>query len=73
MLTDYLVHCPYEGCGWRGPLFAKGSHEPLRSALGAARVVVFECPRCHREWHARIAGDDDAIPLPLEEAVSPGA
>jgi hypothetical protein len=69
VLTDYLVHCPHEGCGWRGSLFAKGNREGWRPAVPTTREIVFECPRCHGEWRARIVGED-AIPLPLEEPVA---
>jgi hypothetical protein len=67
MLTDYLCHCPHVGCNWRGPLFPKGNREGWKAATPAAREITFECPRCHREWHARIVGED-AVPLPLEAA-----
>ena len=72
MLTDFLVHCPHGGCGWRGSLFPKGNRDALRPGVPARREVTFECPKCRREWHARIVGDD-AVPLPLEEAVLPPA
>jgi hypothetical protein len=68
MLTDYLVHCPHEGCNWRGSLFPKGNREAWRPATPTQNRIVFECPRCRREWHARIVGED-AIALPLETAL----
>ena len=65
MLTDYFVHCPHAGCGWRGCLFPEGKRDPNTPLAPTRREVSFLCPRCHREWRARIVGDD-AIPLPQE-------
>jgi hypothetical protein len=67
MLTDYFVRCPFPDCNWKGCLFPKGKPEmtPVR------REIAFECPTCHREWQARIVGDD-AVPLPLPETVATG-
>lgn len=66
MLTDYLVRCPHPGCKWYGALFPNGNREAWRSATPNVNEVVFECPRCHGEWHARVIGDD-VKPLPLAE------
>jgi hypothetical protein len=49
----------------------KGNREAWRAATPTTNEVVFCCPRCHREWHARLVGDD-VKPLPLEEPVLPG-
>ncbi len=69
MLTDYMVVCPFEQCHWSGSLFPQGSRDAWRAAMPTHRQIVFQCPRCHGEWHAQIVGDD-AIPMPLHEAVS---
>src|SRR5262249_30333986 len=66
MLTDYMVKCPHLGCNWSGSLLPKGNHEAWRAAVPTVRAVTFECPRCHREWHGQVIGDD-VKPLPLEE------
>jgi hypothetical protein len=70
MLTDYFVHCPHAGCGWRGSIFPKGNRDAHSPATPASRQIVFECPQCKREWRARIVGDD-AVPLPPVEAPAP--
>jgi hypothetical protein len=31
----------------------------------AAKVVVFQCPQCEKQWRARVVGDD-VVTLPLE-------
>jgi hypothetical protein len=72
MLTDYAAHCPYNECGWRGYLFPQGSQEAWRPAAPTQREITFLCPRCHREWQARIVGDD-AVNLPLPAAAGQGA
>jgi hypothetical protein len=71
MLTDYMVHCPHPGCHWSGSLLPKQNREAWRTATPATREALFECPRCHQEWRARLVGDD-ALPLPLGEAVLVG-
>ncbi len=58
MLTDYVVTCPHHDCHWSGCLFPRGDREAFRPAVPRVREVAFECPRCHREWHARVVGDD---------------
>ncbi len=71
MLTDYMVTCPYPGCHWSGSLLPSRNREAWRAATPTTHDIVFECPRCHREWHAELVGDD-ARPLPLEDLVLPG-
>jgi len=72
MLTDYMVTCPHDGCHWTGSLLPKANREAWRAALPTTRTIVFQCPRCHGNWHARIVGED-ALPLPLDQetAVEP--
>jgi hypothetical protein len=72
MLTDYMVTCPHTGCHWSGSLLPSQNREAFRAAIPTTRVIVFECPRCHGEWYARIKGDD-AIPLSHEELALPVA
>ncbi len=66
MLTDYYVHCPHEGCTWKGCVFPEGKRDARSPLSPTQRHVVFLCPKCKQEWHARIQGDD-AVPLPLQE------
>jgi hypothetical protein len=66
MLTSYLVHCPHTGCGWFGSLLPCGNTEAWRTCTPSLSEVVFQCPQCHGEWHARVVGDDVEA-LPLEE------
>jgi len=66
MLTSYLVTCPHPGCHWFGSLLPHDHLEAWRSAIPTTREVAFQCPRCDREWHARVVGDD-VVPLPLAE------
>ena len=67
MLTSYLVRCPHSGCDWFGSVIPRPDSEPWQSPASARNVVVFQCPQCEREWHARTVGDD-VVPLPLEPA-----
>ncbi len=71
MLTDYMVTCPHPGCHWSGSLLPSRNREAWRAATPTTHDIVFECPRCRREWHAELVGDD-ARPLPLEDLVTPG-
>ena len=66
MLTSYMVTCPHLGCHWVGSLLPRDNHEAWRHSLPTRSTVLFECPQCHKEWQARVAGDD-VIPLPLSE------
>jgi hypothetical protein len=72
MLTDYMVSCPYPGCRWSGSLLPSRNRDAWLSATPTTREVVFQCPRCRREWYAALIGDD-VRPLPLDELISPGA
>ena len=71
MLTDYSVHCPSDECGWRGCLFPQEDRDVFKPAQPTRRVITFVCPRCQREWQARIIGDD-AIPLPSQSTAKQG-
>lgn len=66
MLTNYPVRCPYEGCGWRGTLFPLDSAVVCRTAQPTNRTISFECPKCRRDWKARVVGED-AVNLPLKQ------
>jgi hypothetical protein len=69
MLTSYLVSCPHFGCNWFGSLLPQDTAEAWRGASPTRKEVVFQCPLCQGEWHARVVGDD-VIPLPLDVAVT---
>ena len=71
MLTDYTVTCPHPGCHRPGSLLPHQDLDAWRPATPTTRDVVFECPRCGREWHARLVGDD-VVPLPLREVALHG-
>jgi hypothetical protein len=58
MLTDYMVSCPHEGCRWSGSLLPSQNRDAWQSALPATRTIVFQCPRCRREWKAQLIGDE---------------
>ena len=77
MLTSYWVRCPQPGCKWSGTLLPLTDVDQFRFAAPTVKTIAFQCPRCERQWRARIVGDD-AVPLPLtqeaaEEKVSPWA
>jgi hypothetical protein len=65
MLTSYRVTCPHAGCGWIGSLLPQTDTQAFRGAVVAAKVVVFQCPKCDKQWRARVVGDD-VVTLPLE-------
>jgi hypothetical protein len=71
MLTDYMVTCPYAGCHWSGSLLPQTNQAAWLPAAPTTQVIVFQCPRCHGEWHARLVGDDP-VPLPLDELIVHG-
>jgi hypothetical protein len=68
MLTSYLVKCPHAGCDWFGSLLPSRNTESWRASVPTTPIAVFQCPRCEREWRARVVGDD-VRPLPLDELV----
>ena len=67
MLTDYVVHCPYHDCGWRGTLFPLCDRKEMQGAVLTRREVSFCCKRCDRVWQARLV-HDDAVNLPMASA-----
>jgi hypothetical protein len=70
MLTDYMVTCPHAGCRWSGSLLPSRNRDAWLTAIPRTNEIVFECPRCHREWRAKLVGDD-VHPLPLNEVAVP--
>jgi hypothetical protein len=70
MLTDYSVTCPSPGCRWSGCLFPSGDRQAWQGAIPTVKTVVFKCPRCHNEWHARVVGDDVFAIAPKDVVVS---
>jgi len=72
MLTSYWVRCPHTGCGWFGSLLPHNDVEAWRASIPNVSTVVFLCPQCQGEWHARVVGDD-VENLPLEEMAMPWA
>jgi hypothetical protein len=68
MLTSYLVKCPHRGCDWFGSLLPNQDMDSWSGAIPTTPIAVFECPKCQRQWRARVRGDD-VEPLPLDELV----
>jgi hypothetical protein len=68
MLTDYMVTCPYAGCHWSGSLLPCANRDAWRTAAPTTHDVAFHCPRCGREWHAHLVGDD-VRPILTEEVL----
>ncbi len=69
MLTSYLVKCPHFGCDWFGSLLPSKDTDSWRGPVPTVPVAVFECPRCHRQWRAKVKGDDLEL-LPLDDALT---
>jgi len=69
MLTSYLVSCPHADCHWSGCLLPHEHLEAWRGAAPNRSEAVFQCPRCQRNWHVRLVGDD-VVSLPLELAAA---
>jgi hypothetical protein len=68
MLTSYMVKCPHFGCDWFGSLLPNQNTDSWRGSVPTTPIAVFECPQCHREWRARVVGDD-VKPLPAEDMI----
>lgn len=66
MLTSYLVKCPHLGCNWFGSLLPSQDTDSWRGSLPTTSVAVFLCPKCSREWRARIVGED-VEPIPVDD------
>jgi hypothetical protein len=66
MLTSYLVKCPHLECGWFGSLLPLRDVEAWRGPIPTVPIAVFQCPRCDKQWRARVVGDDVKA-LPVEE------
>jgi hypothetical protein len=57
MLSSYPVACPHEGCGWTGSLVPSSVQGGGGAEITAAQRAWFHCPRCRRDWEARISND----------------
>lgn len=68
MLTSYLVKCPRGECAWMGSLLPAQDTDSWRGPIPTTSTAVFCCPRCEREWRARIVGDDVEV-LALDEPI----
>ena len=68
MLTSYMVKCPHFNCEWFGSLLPSQHTDSWRGSVPTTAVAIFECPQCHREWRARLVGDDVKA-LPLDDFV----
>lgn len=68
MLTSYVMKCPHAGCNWFGSLLPRENTDSWFGAVPSVSETAFECPSCHREWRARIHGDDvEMLPLGVAE------
>lgn len=68
MLTSFLVKCPHPGCDWFGSLLPRENADSWFGAVPSVTETAFECPQCHRDWHARVHGDDiEMLPLGATE------
>jgi hypothetical protein len=57
MLSSYPVACPHEGCGWTGSLVPSRVQGGGGAEIAVAQRAWFRCPRCQRDWEARISND----------------
>ena len=57
MLSSYPVACPHEGCGWTGSLVPSSVRGGGGAEIASAQTAWFRCPRCQRDWEARISND----------------
>lgn len=72
MSTGYLVKCPHAHCNWFGELPAQPDPDAWREPVMTIPLVVFECPRCGKEWRARVIGNDiEALPVESAEELEP--
>jgi hypothetical protein len=62
MLSSYRISCPDENCGWSGSLVPSQSAGGAGTEGAAEQRVWFQCPRCRRNWEARLH-DDRVVPL----------
>jgi hypothetical protein len=67
MKTSYLVRCPHPDCHHFGSLLPCAKIDAWHGEISAMPAVMFRCPKCKREWRARMVGED-VRPLPLEPA-----
>ncbi len=68
MLTSYMVKCPHFGCDFTGSLLPSKNTDSWRGSVPTTPIAIFDCPKCHKEWRARVKGDD-VEPLPLDEGL----
>ncbi len=57
MLSSYPVACPHDGCGWSGSLVPSSVQGGPGAEIASAQRTWFRCPRCQRDWEARISND----------------
>lgn len=66
MLTSFPVTCPQGNCGWSGSLIPSRIRGGERTEVAALQRAWFQCPRCRRDWEARIH-EDKVIAFPALE------
>jgi hypothetical protein len=57
MLSSYHVACPHESCGWTGSLVPSLVRGGAGAEVASMQQAWFRCPRCQRDWEARISND----------------
>ncbi len=57
MDSSYPVRCPQEDCGWSGSLVHSRARGGTTTDAKAGQLVWFQCPRCRRDWEARVQGE----------------
>jgi hypothetical protein len=67
MLSSYSVACPHEDCGWHGSLVPSLVQGGAGAEIASGQHVWFQCPRCRRDWGARIRDDRVTMDSPAVE------
>jgi hypothetical protein len=57
VLSSYPVTCPHEGCDWTGSLVPSSVQGGGGAEIAPPQAAWFRCPRCRRDWEARISND----------------
>ena len=56
MSNLHLVKCRQFGCHWSGLLSPRRDTDCISVHEPIGAIVVFRCPCCQQEWHARVLG-----------------
>jgi hypothetical protein len=69
MLSSYPVACPHDDCDWTGSLIPSLVRGGPRAEITSLQQAWFRCPRCRRDWEARIKDDTVIILLGVEQGI----